>query len=119
MRGNILCVTKAPISLLAQLQAASAAANDEAQSPAWPMNPFPPGPRPGSTTTRVLAELRQCYPNTLTHSLLVARLGSTRGAVCWALHYLVEAGKAEAIPRADRPPYQRYRAVMAESPSDE
>lgn len=96
-------------SLFQQIMAA-AAANSEAQRPAWPMNPFPRGQRDGSVTSRVLAELRRAYPASMIHGQLMHRCNARRGAVTWALAYLVARGEIEAIERPDRPGYFRYRA---------
>lgn len=107
-------------SLFAQIMAAAshAAMHPEAQRPAWPRNPFSRGPHPNATTGQVLALLRSVCPQLLPRHEIMRRLGSTRGAVQWALLYLVERGDIEAIPRLDRPPYCRYRAIVME-PGDE
>lgn len=99
-------MTENPPSLFAQLTAAQAKAEAEAHQP-----PRRHGMLPGSTTTRVLAELRGAYPKPLRHGELMQRVAASRGAICWAVHYLRKHGLIEPIPRLSRPPYLLYRAI--------
>jgi DNA-binding HxlR family transcriptional regulator len=105
-------MTENPPSLFAQLTAAAEAAAQakaEAHQP-----PRRHGMLPGSTTARVLTELRGAYPKPLRHGELMQRVGASRGAICWAVRYLQAAGLIEGIQRPNRPPYLLYRAILEE-----
>lgn len=102
-------------SLFQQLLSASAsaaAAKAEAEKPAWPMNPFPRGIRPGSATDRVIAELKRAHPQFLEHGQLRMRLGISRGMATWALKYLERQGLVERVRDPRNPSYCRWRAVL-------
>jgi hypothetical protein len=90
--------------------ASAAAAKSEAQRPSWPTNPFPPGIRAGSTTDRVLSELRRAFPQSLDHGQLRHRCQAARGAVNWATSFLHYLGKIESLKDPRSPKYKKYRA---------
>lgn len=95
--------------MLLSASASAASAKAEAEKPPWPMNPFPPGVRAGSTTDRVLAELRRVAPQPLDHGQLRMRCGAARGAINWATAFLIHLGKVEAVADSRSPQYRRYR----------
>lgn len=93
--------------------AASAAADRAAATrPAWPLNPFPPGIRPGSASEKVKAALEAVHPKWLEHCDLMRMTGHSRGAVTWALRYLAEQGMVRSIPSARHQKYRRYQFVQ-------
>lgn len=101
-------------SLSQQIMAAAATAAAqaaEAQRPPWPLNPFPRGLRPGSATDRVLQELRRVAPDPLEAGQLRMRCAIGRGALAWAVRYLVETGEIRTIPHPQHPQYLRYAAI--------
>jgi hypothetical protein len=95
--------------------ASAAAAKSEARRPPWPTNPFPTGIRAGSTTDRVLSELRRAFPQSLEHGQLRHRCQAARGAICWATSFLIHLGKIHAITDPRSPKYQRYRLAPGEA----
>lgn len=99
---------------LAEMFASAAASADaarlEAQRPPWPLNPFPKGFHPGSTTDRVLQELLRVAPAPLEAGQLRFRCNASRGAVAWATRFLIELGKIEQIHDPRNPCYRRYKA---------
>lgn len=100
-------MNRRPPSLAEMLTAGPTPRRDR---PSWPANPFPPGIRPGSTTDKVLAELRRAAPLALDHSQLRQRCMAGRGAVSWAVLFLAHLGKIERLPDPRSPLYLRYRA---------
>lgn len=103
------------LELLLSASASAAKAKEEAQRPPWPSNPFPPGIRAGSTTDRVLSELRRAFPQSLEHGQLRHRCQAARGAICWATSFLIHLGKIYAITDPRSPKYQRYRLASGEA----
>ncbi len=91
--------------------ASAASAKAEAQRPAWPPNPFPKGPQPGSATEQILAALNQAHPRWLEHWELMQATGRSRGAIAWAMKYLGERGMVRSIKSARHPSWRRYQAV--------
>lgn len=101
-------------SLFAMLEAAAAAVSADkaaAARPAWPLNPFPPGIRPGSATAKVKAALDAAHPEWLEHCDLMRMTGHSRGAVAWGLRYLAERGMVRSIQSARRQTYRRYQII--------
>lgn len=90
--------------------ASAAAAKSEAQHPARPANPFKKGIRAGSTTDRVLSELRRAFPQSLEHGQLRHRCQAARGAVNWATSFLHYLEKIESLKDPRSPKYKKYRA---------
>lgn len=73
---------------------------------------FRPGLKAGSTTDRVLAELRRVSPIALEHGQLRMRCSASRGAVSWALYYLEQAGLVVGHHTDPRNPnYRKWRAT--------
>lgn len=83
----------------------------EAERPAWPVNPFPKGIRPGSATEKILAALNTAHPRWLEHWQLMSITGCSRGAVAWGMRYLAAHGLVRSIASARHPQYLRYSAV--------
>lgn len=94
--------------------ASAAKAKEEARHAAWPANPFSPGIRQGSTTDRVLQELRRAYPQALEHGQLRHRCQAGRGAVNWATAFLIHLGKVQSFTDPRSPLYRRYRLAPGE-----
>lgn len=90
--------------------ASAAMARAEQEKPAWPLNPFQPGVRSGSTSDRVLAELRRVSPVPLEHGQLRVRCAASHGAVSWALRYLESVGLVARVSDPRHPQYRRWRA---------
>lgn len=82
------------------------------ERPAWPVNPFPKGIRPGSATDKILSALNAKHPRWLEHCELMRMIGRSRGAVTWGLRYLAAHGLVRSIPSCRHPQYRRYRAVL-------
>lgn len=102
------------LTMFEQLLGASAsAARDKAAAtrPAWPLNPFPPGIRPGSATAKVKAALEAAHPRWMEHHELMRTTGYSRGAVTWGLRYLSEQGGVRSIPSARHQKYRRYQII--------
>lgn len=105
-------------SLFEQLLSASAsAAQAKVERQPWPMNPFPRGIRPGSATEKVLAELQRVAPQSLEAGQLRMRCGISRGALAWAVSYLISAGEIRAVPHHRHPQYLRYSAITGKEPT--
>jgi len=77
-------------------------------------NPRPAGMiLPGSTTELVLCELRARYPVWQSRSQIACSVGKNRGAVQWALLYLMQQKLIKAVPDVNRNPrYLRYQAIV-------
>lgn len=77
-------------------------------------NPRPAGMiLPGSTTELVLCELRARYPVWQSRSQIACSVGKNRGAVQWALLYLMRQKLVKAVPDTCRNPrYNRYQAIV-------
>ena len=77
-------------------------------------NPRPAGMiMPGSTTELVLCELRKCHPVWQSRAQIACSVGKERGAVQWALLYLMRKGLVKAVPDTRRNPrYNRYLAII-------
>jgi hypothetical protein len=101
--------------MLMSASASAAKAKEEAERPPWPSNPFPAGIRAGSTTDRVLAELRLAFPQSLEHGQLRHRCQAARGAVNWATSFLLHLGKITALTDPRSPQYKRYRLAPQEA----
>jgi hypothetical protein len=97
--------------MLMSASASAARAKAEAARPAWPLNPFPPGIREGSATSRVLAELRRVAPQSLESGQLRFRCNANRGGIAWAVRYLAHQGLIEQIPDPRSPCFRRYRVT--------
>lgn len=95
-------------SLRDMLIAAAESARAAEKKP-WPVNPFPPGIRTGSTTDRVLCALRARHPQFAEHYELMEETGASRGAIAWAIRYLLARGMVRAVPSARHPGYKRYQ----------
>lgn len=93
--------------------ASAARAKAEAEKPAWPPNPFPKGPQPGSATEQIIAALQQVHPCWVEHWELMQATGRSRGAISWALRYMAERGMVRSIRSAKHPSYLRYQAVIS------
>jgi hypothetical protein len=91
--------------------ASSTKAKEEARRPAWPPNPFPKGPQPGSATEQILAALNQAHPRWLEHWELMEITGRSRGAIAWGLKYMQERGMVMSVKSARHPQFLRYRVV--------
>lgn len=98
-----------PLSMFEMLMSATASSANQEPPRSWPMNPFPNGVLAGSTTDRVLAELRRAAPMALEAGQLRARCNAGRGAVSWAVAYLIETGEISAVTDPRNPQYRRYR----------
>lgn len=92
----------------------AAAVKAEMQRPPWPMNPFPPGVRSGSATDKVQFILESHPRRWFEHCELMRLTGHSRGAISWALRYLVERSMARSITSARHPSYLRYMSSRAE-----
>ncbi len=97
--------------MLVSASASAAKAKEEAQRPAWPSNPFPKGPQPGSATEQILAALNEAHPRWLEHWELMQITGRSRGAIAWGLRYMQARGLVRAIKSARHPQFLRYRVV--------
>lgn len=102
-------------SLLQLALGASASARQakiDAQKPAWPINPFPPGIQSGSATDKVYFILSENPKRWFEHCELMRMTGHSRGAISWALRYLAEHNQVRSIPSARHPSYRRYMVVF-------
>lgn len=82
------------------------------QERAWPLNPFPRGPRPGCATERIMLALLDAHPRWLEAYELRLIAECKRGALAWGVRYLAERGRIRSIPSFRHPGYCRYQAVM-------
>lgn len=81
----------------------------DAQKPAWPINPFPPGIRSGSATDKVYFILSENPKRWFEHCELMRLTGHSRGAISWATRYLREHQLLRSIRSARHPSYMRYQ----------
>lgn len=99
-------------SLYEQLMSAAAtAARGPAQPRHWMDYLRGAGVVRGSATDEVWKEMRRSHPTTWTQGELMARTGRERGAVCWALHYLLHLGVIRKVGSGLGARRQRYLAI--------
>ena len=79
----------------------------------WPLNPFPKGIRAGSATDKCHKALADNHPRWLEVCDLKRLTGHSRGAIAWAMRYLVKNKMARSIPSSRHPSYCRYQAINA------
>lgn len=97
-------------SLLDQLQAASACAQEIATRAPRLARPMLSGIQPSRTTERVLLALYKAHPRPMTHGELKRACHAQRGAISWALRYLALAGQPHIeASETGRAYYLRYR----------
>lgn len=103
-------MTGQPPSFAAQLAAVAAAQRPQQSS--GRINPRPAGKIiPGSVTDRVLRTLQACHPRWLHHNQLRAATAGSRGAIGWAVAYLVEQKLIRTASSHRNPTYLRYQAT--------
>lgn len=83
--------------------------NTESEKGTWRPWQFQPGVREGSITAKVLAVLQATPTKWFEHHALMRLTGGSRGAISWAVRYLVANGMVRTIPSSRQQNYLRYR----------
>lgn len=81
----------------------------EQQKPEWRTGQFQPGIRTGSITEKVLDVLKENKSKWFEHHTLMRLTGGSRGAISWAVRYLMAQGQIRTIPSSRQSNYLRYR----------
>lgn len=84
------------------------------QVQSWPLNPFPKGIRPGSSTDRILVALQAAHPRWLERFEIMRIAQCSRGGADWGVAYLAERGLVRSIRSFRSQRYRRYQATMKE-----